>query len=85
MSRCGDPVLGDKAIGQYAMNLKAYAKALHYKELGYFSETTPSISLIEDLVEINTRLQQHDAAFGLITIAQERGISQHEEWFERLH
>lgn len=86
MSRCGDPVLGDKAIGQYAMNRDAYPKALHYKELGYFSEAFPSAKLIEDLVEINTNLQLHDAAYGLITVANERGdIKQHEGWLERLH
>lgn len=65
------------------MKFHAYAKALHYKELEFFSETSPTI--IEALIGINTKLQQTDAAWGTLGIAREQyDLSQHEEWYERL-
>ncbi len=61
-------------------------KALHYKELEFFAETSPSTSLVEELIQINTNLQQSDAAFGILTVAKEQyDVSKHEEWYERLH
>ncbi|KAI5120260.1 hypothetical protein M0805_004596 [Coniferiporia weirii] len=73
----------NRTLGDYALKFHAYAKALHYKELEFFSETSPSI--IEDLIMINTQLQQHDAAWGTLTIAREQyDVSKHEEWYERL-
>lgn len=72
-----------RTLGEYALNNNAFAKALHYKELEFFSETTPTI--IEDLIQINTKLQQHDAALGTLAIAREQfDITKHEEWYERL-
>lgn len=74
----------NRTLGDYAMRCHAYAKALHYKELEFFSETSPSI--IEDLIMINTNLQQHDAAWGTLTVAREQyDVTKHEEWYERLH
>ena len=52
---------------EYAMRFHAYAKALHYKELKFFTETSPNI--IEVLIGINNKLQQHDAAWGTLIIA----------------
>ena len=62
----------------------AYAKALHYKEIEFFAETTGPI--IEDLISVNTKLQQTDAAWGTLNLAQETTLSsQHQEaWFEKL-
>lgn len=72
-----------RTLGEYAIKFFAYAKALHYKELEFFSESSPSI--IEDLISINTRLQQHDAAWGtLLTAREQYDVTQHEEWYERL-
>ncbi|KAI6023936.1 hypothetical protein PISMIDRAFT_679672 [Pisolithus microcarpus 441] len=72
-----------RTLGEYAMRFHAYAKALHYKELEFFTETSPNI--IEALIGINTKLQQHDAAWGTLTIAREQfDVSKHEEWYERL-
>ncbi|KAF9223956.1 phosphatidylinositol 3-kinase [Gyrodon lividus] len=72
-----------RTLGEYAMRFHAYAKALHYKELEFFTETSPTI--IEALIGINTKLQQHDAAWGTLVIAREQyDVSKHEEWYERL-
>ncbi|EJD07323.1 atypical/PIKK/FRAP protein kinase [Fomitiporia mediterranea MF3/22] len=73
----------NRTLGEYALKFHAYAKALHYKELEFFTETSPAI--IEDLIMINTSLQQHDAAWGTLTLAREQyDVSKHEEWYERL-
>jgi FKBP12-rapamycin complex-associated protein len=65
------------------MKFRAYAKALHWKELEYFSESSPAI--IEALIDINTKLQQHDAARGtLITAREQYDVTKHKEWYERL-
>ncbi|KAH7926057.1 FAT-domain-containing protein [Leucogyrophana mollusca] len=72
-----------RTLGEYAMRFHAYAKALHYKELEFFTET--SANIIEALIGINTKLQQHDAAWGTLIIAREQhDVSKHEEWYERL-
>ncbi|KAL5537169.1 TOR1 [Sanghuangporus sanghuang] len=73
----------NRTLGEYALTFHAYAKALHYKELEYFTESSPAV--IEDLININTRLQQHDAAWGTLTLAREQyDVSRHEQWYERL-
>ncbi|EJF64386.1 atypical/PIKK/FRAP protein kinase [Dichomitus squalens LYAD-421 SS1] len=73
----------NRTLGEYAMKFHAYAKALHYKELEFFTETSPTI--IEALISINSRLQQHDAAWGTLLIAREQyDTTKHEEWYERL-
>lgn len=73
----------NRTLGEYALAFHAYAKALHYKELEYFTESSPRV--IEDLISINTRLQQHDAAWGTLTLAREQyDVSKHEQWYERL-
>jgi serine/threonine-protein kinase mTOR len=75
--------LNHSTLGEYAMKNNALAKALHYKELEFFSETSPYI--IEALIGINTKLQQQDAAWGTLTIAREQfDINKHEEWYEKL-
>lgn len=41
--------------------------------------------MIESLISVNTRLQQHDAAWGtLLTAREQYDVTQHEEWYERL-
>ncbi|PCH36202.1 atypical/PIKK/FRAP protein kinase [Wolfiporia cocos MD-104 SS10] len=73
----------NRILGEYAVKFHAYAKALHYKELEFFTETSPTI--IEALLGINSKLQQHDAAWGTLLIAREQyDVSKHEEWYERL-
>lgn len=73
-----------RTLGEYALRCHAYAKALHYKELEFFSEMS-SPSIIEALININTKLQQHDAAFGALTLARDQvEVFNHEEWYEKL-
>ncbi|KAJ7247605.1 atypical/PIKK/FRAP protein kinase [Mycena haematopus] len=70
-------------LGEHALRHGAYAKALHYKELQYFADSSPAT--IEALISINTRLQQHDAAWGtLVTAREQYDIQEHEEWYEKL-
>ncbi|KAL4269010.1 Serine/threonine-protein kinase TOR [Pleurotus pulmonarius] len=72
-----------RTLGEYAIKCRAYAKALHYKELEFFSESSPTI--IESLISINTWLQQHDAAWGtLLTAGEQYDVTKHEEWYEKL-
>jgi FKBP12-rapamycin complex-associated protein len=70
-------------LGEHALRNSAYAKALHYKELQFFADSSPAA--IEALISINTRLQQHDAAWGtLVTARKQYDITEHEEWYEKL-
>ena len=62
----------NRTLGEYAMKFHAYAKALHYKELEFFTETSPNI--IEALISINSKLQQHDAAWGTLLVAREHPL-----------
>ncbi|KAG6916802.1 hypothetical protein DXG01_005325 [Tephrocybe rancida] len=72
-----------KTLGEYALKCAAYAKALHYKELEFFSKSSPAV--VESLISINTKLQQHDAAWGTLLSAHEHyNVTKHEEWYERL-
>lgn len=72
-----------RTLGDYALKNLAYAKALHHKELEYFAGT--SSETLETLISINTRLQQHDAAWGTLMIAKEQyDVTKQEEWYERL-
>ena len=65
------------------MSYHAFAKALHYKELEFWTESSPSI--IESLININTKLQLHDAAFGTLNLARDQqDVFRHEEWYEKL-
>jgi serine/threonine-protein kinase mTOR len=73
-----------RTLGEYAMAYHAYAKALHWKELQFFSEPS-SPAIIEALININTKLQQHDAAFGTLALARDQQeVFRHEEWYEKL-
>ena len=49
------------------MNCRAYAKGLHYKEEEFHHEVTPK--LLESLIAINNKLQQPDAAGGVLQYA----------------
>jgi serine/threonine-protein kinase mTOR len=72
-----------RTLGDYANKHMAYAKALHYKEAEYFDNR--DIRVIESLISINTKLQQHDAAWGtLLNIRDRFEVTKHEEWYERL-
>lgn len=73
-----------QVLGELAMNYHAYAKALHYKEIQFFSEPT-STAIVESLINVNTKLQQHDAAWGTLMAARDRhDMTRHERWYEKL-
>ncbi|KAJ6525906.1 phosphatidylinositol 3-kinase [Mycena vulgaris] len=70
-------------LGECSTKVLAYAKALHYKELECFG--TPSPTSLESLISINMRLQQHDAASGvLLTARGQYDVTTTQEWYERL-
>ena len=72
-----------RTLGEYALTYMALAKALHYKEIEFFAEA--SVPVIESIIAINTRLQQHDAAWGtLLTARDQYEVKKTEEWYERL-
>ncbi|KAL7753608.1 phosphatidylinositol kinase- protein kinase tor1 [Sorochytrium milnesiophthora] len=72
-----------RTLGDYATRCQAYAKALHYKELEFISE--PSTSAIENLISINTSLQQPDAAVGILKYAQQsHEVGLKENWYIKL-
>lgn len=77
-----------RLLGDRALKFHAYAKALHYKEAEFLSESSSQI--IVDLIDINTKLQQSDAAFGALTYAREHHLTDassndSSEWLEKLH
>lgn len=70
-------------LGEYAMKCRAYAKALHYKELEVLSD--PSVQTIEELIRINNSLQQPDVSIGILTHAhQVHNLELKEEWYIEL-
>jgi len=72
-----------RTLGAYAAKNHAFAKALHYKELEFEEEKTPST--VEALISINNQLQQSDAAVGILRNAQKyRDFELKETWFEKL-
>jgi len=72
-----------RMLGMYAGKCHAYAKALHYKELEFNAEQSPSA--VEALITINNNLQQSDAAFGMLRKARSyQDVDLKETWFERL-
>lgn len=77
-----------RLLGDRALKFHAYAKALHYKEAEFLSDSSSQI--IVDLIDINTKLQQSDAAFGALTYAREHHLTDissndSSEWLEKLH
>ena len=50
------------------MHCRAYAKGLHYKEEEF--HRGPNTKTLESLISINNKLQQPDAAAGVLVFAQ---------------
>ncbi|XP_004346781.2 TOR pathway phosphatidylinositol 3-kinase TorA [Capsaspora owczarzaki ATCC 30864] len=74
-----------KTLGEYASKCHAYAKALHYKEIEFYSAPNPQT--IEALITINNLLQKPEAAAGILVYAQQNPdieITVHESWYEKL-
>jgi FKBP12-rapamycin complex-associated protein len=61
----------------------AYAKSLHYKEMEFFVDASSSV--VEDLISVNQKLQQADAAWGTLEYAQNNLQMTHDVlWYEKL-
>nr|WIM49540.1 HIF1a pathway protein [Daphnia magna] len=88
MEHCekGPLPLDAKLLGQRAMQCRAYAKALHYKEAEFHE--SPTAQVLESLISINNKLQQKEAAAGLLEYAMKKHegeIRVQERWHEKLH
>lgn len=64
---------------------RAYAKALHYKEEEF--QRDPSSKVVEALISINNKLQQKEAAEGLLqhVMQSSSNIQVQVRWYEKLH
>ncbi|XP_059613044.1 serine/threonine-protein kinase Tor [Phlebotomus argentipes] len=77
-----------RLLGERAMECRAYAKALHYKEREFHSNKNHQV--YESLIHINNKLQQKEAAEGLlefVTANSHAGedIKIQVRWLEKLH
>lgn len=73
-----------KLLGERAMECRAYAKALHYKETDFRVEKTHQN--IEALILINNKLQQKEAAEGLLGyVMAHPELEIQVRWYEKLH
>ncbi|XP_076064565.1 serine/threonine-protein kinase Tor isoform X2 [Oratosquilla oratoria] len=73
-------------LGEKAMECRAYAKALHYKEEEFHKG--PTSEVLEHLISINNKLGQKEAAAGLLEYARKNNRSDmkvQERWHEKLH
>ncbi|CAL4086221.1 unnamed protein product, partial [Meganyctiphanes norvegica] len=73
-------------LGEKAMECRAYAKALHYKEEEFHKG--PTSEVLEHLISINNKLGQKEAAAGLLEYARKNkrtDMKVQERWFEKLH
>ena len=72
MEHCdaGPLPLNSHVLGERAMECRAYAKALHYKEVEFRENATSEV--VEDLISINNKLQQREAAEGLLQFVMRR-------------
>ncbi|KAL2490207.1 Serine/threonine-protein kinase TOR [Abeliophyllum distichum] len=79
-----------RLLGALAEKCRAFAKALHYKEMEFEGahsnrmEANP-VAVVEALLHINNQLHQHKAAVGILTHAQQHlGVQLKESWYEKL-
>ncbi|KAH9605868.1 hypothetical protein KSS87_023466 [Heliosperma pusillum] len=79
-----------RLLGALAEKCRAFAKALHYKEMefeGAHSRNMDAdpVAVVEALIHINNQLHQHEAAVGILTYAQQHLDAQlRESWYEKL-
>lgn len=76
-------------LGERAMHCRAYAKALHYKEEEF--RRNVNSQAVEALILINNKLQQREAAEGLLEYVMARRAAGYTDlqvqvrWYEKLH
>ncbi|KAM7479086.1 hypothetical protein LguiA_027299 [Lonicera macranthoides] len=79
-----------RLLGALADKCRAFAKALHYKEMefeGAISKKMDAnpVAVVELLIHINSQLHQHEAAVGILTYAQQHlDVQLKESWYEKL-
>ncbi|XP_017768823.1 PREDICTED: target of rapamycin [Nicrophorus vespilloides] len=77
-----------KLLGEKAMHCRAYAKALHYKEEEFQrGENSHNSQVVEALISINNKLQQKEAAEGLLQYVMQFSPDRplQVRWYEKLH
>uniref|UniRef100_A0A2P2LTC6 Serine/threonine-protein kinase TOR n=2 Tax=Rhizophora mucronata TaxID=61149 RepID=A0A2P2LTC6_RHIMU len=77
-----------RLLGALAEKCRAFAKALHYKEMEFARfkrmDVNP-VAVVEALIHINNQLHQHEAAVGILTYAQQHlDVQLKESWYEKL-
>ncbi|XP_066601544.1 serine/threonine-protein kinase mTOR [Prorops nasuta] len=89
MEHCdkGPLPLDNKILGERAMHCRAYAKALHYKEDEFHKNRNSNV--FESLISINNKLQQKEAAEGLLEYVmnqdKQQDLKVQVRWYEKLH
>ncbi|KAG5254064.1 TARGET OF RAPAMYCIN family protein [Salix suchowensis] len=79
-----------RLLGALADKCRAFAKALHYKEMEFEGSRTKKmdanpVAVVETLIHINNQLHQHEAAVGILTYAQQLlDVQLKESWYEKL-
>ena len=84
MERDEKPIPVDvRTLGAIAERCRAYAKALHYKELEFTSMPNESV---EAIIAINNQLQLPEAALGVLTHLRNNKLEVNvkESWYEKL-
>ncbi|KAL2349528.1 hypothetical protein Fmac_003528 [Flemingia macrophylla] len=79
-----------RLLGALAEKCRAFAKALHYKEMEFEGARSKKmdanpVAVVEALIHINSQLHQHEAAVGILTYAQQHlDFQLKESWYEKL-
>ncbi|KAI3919103.1 hypothetical protein MKW98_016656 [Papaver atlanticum] len=79
-----------RLLGALAEKCRAFAKALHYKEMEFEGARSKKmdanpVAVVEALIHINNQLHQHEAAVGILTYAQQDlDVQLKESWYEKL-
>ncbi|XP_077223933.1 target of rapamycin isoform X2 [Tasmannia lanceolata] len=79
-----------RLLGALAEKCRAFAKALHYKEMEFEDARSKKMdanpaAVVEALIHINSQLHQHEAAVGILTYAQQHlDVQLKESWYEKL-
>eukprot|EP00117_Sycon_ciliatum_P040328 scpid3818/ scgid5118/ Serine/threonine-protein kinase mTOR; FK506-binding protein 12-rapamycin complex-associated protein 1; FKBP12-rapamycin complex-associated protein; Mammalian target of rapamycin; Mechanistic target of rapamycin; Rapamycin target protein 1 len=81
----GSLPLNTQLMGECAMKVRAYAKALHYKEEEFHAG--PTTATLEALISINNKLGLSEAASGILDYANRHhgtDLRVQETWYEKL-
>ncbi|GAB2218008.1 hypothetical protein Droror1_Dr00001223 [Drosera rotundifolia] len=79
-----------RLLGALAEKFRAFAKALHYKEMEFEGARSRnmdanSVAVVEDLIHINNQLHLREAAVGILAYTQKHlDVQLKESWYEKL-